>query len=414
MLMDVNPVIFGCCGLGGFAGTICDRLLTHSQLQYPVIKLAAACDPEPERNPQRVAALRDAGVKVFQHFHELLAEPLEAVWLPLPIDLHRAFTEQALKAGKAVMCEKPAAGCVEDVDAMIAARDRARLHAAIGFQDVYQPANIALKQRLVSGEFGKPTSATLLACWPRGQRYYQRNSWAGKLQRNGTWVLDSPASNALSHFIHLVMFLLGPDGGEAAHPVRLEAELYRSNPIENYDTCSLRIHLSCGAEFIVALTHACAENMDPEIQITSERASISVLPGKSISITRGQSIESISYDGGRYGNVIGAFTRRLRGTPDAPSGGTLEMARAHVVAINGASQAAAVHDVPGDLHTLVPAKDGSPVRAVRDITQTLRRCVRERKLLHESNLAPWSRPAQRIDLGGYKQFTGPKGMVSRT
>jgi predicted dehydrogenase len=406
--MDVNPVIFGCCGLGGFAGTICDRLLTHSQLQNPVIKLAAACDPEPERNPQRVAALRDAGVKVFQHFHELLAEPVEAVWLPLPIDLHRPFTELALKAGKVVMCEKPAAGCVEDVDAMIAARDRAKLHAAIGFQDVYQPANIALKRRLVSGEFGKPTSATLLACWPRGQRYYQRNTWAGKLQRNGTWVLDSPASNALSHFIHLVLYLLGPAAGEAAQPVSLEAELYRSNPIENYDTCSLRINLAGGADFVVALTHACTENMDPEIQITSERAVIRMLPGKSIDITRGDKVESMSYEGGRYGNVIGAFTRRLRGVSDAPSGGTLEMARAHVVVINGASQAAPVHDVPAAIHTQVPAKDGSPVRAIKDIADTLRQCVRERKLLHESGLAPWSQAAQRIELNGYKSFAGPK------
>src|SRR5262245_18859495 len=225
--MSVKPVIFGCCGLGGFAGTICDRLLTHSQLQNPVIRLAAACDPEPERNPQRVTALRDAGVKVFQHYHELLAEPIEAVWLPLPIDLHRPFTEQALTAKKVVMCEKPAAGCVQDVDAMIAARDKSKIHVAIGFQDVYQPANIALKQRLLSGELGKPTSATLLACWPRGERYYRRNTWAGKLQRNGVWVLDSPASNALSHFIHLVMYLLGPSAGEAAQPTAIDAELYR-------------------------------------------------------------------------------------------------------------------------------------------------------------------------------------------
>jgi predicted dehydrogenase len=406
--MSVKPVIFGCCGLGGFAGTICDRLLTHSQLQNPVIKLTAACDPEPERNPQRVTALRDAGVKVFQHFHELLAEPIEAVWLPLPIDLHRPFTEQALAAGKVVMCEKPAAGCVQDVDAMIAARDRAKLHVAIGFQDVYQPANVTLKHRLVGGELGKPTSATLLACWPRGERYYRRNTWAGKLQRNGVWVLDSPASNALSHFIHLVMYLLGPTVDQAAQPVSVEAELYRSNAIENYDTCSLRIKLEGGIDFVVGLTHACAENIDPEIMITTEQAQIRLLAGKSIDISCNGREESMSLEGGRYGNVIGAFARRLRGASDAPSGATLEMARAHVVAINGASQAAAVCDVPAEHHALATAKDGSPVRAIRNITPILRRCAAERKLLHESGLAPWSQPGAKIDLAGYHRFGGPK------
>jgi predicted dehydrogenase len=338
-----------------------------------------------------------------------LAEPVDAVWLPLPIDLHRPFTEQALAAGKVVMCEKPAAGCVEDVDAMIVARDKAKIHVAIGFQDVYQPANIALKQRLVSGELGKPTSATLLACWPRGERYYRRNTWAGKLQRNGTWVLDSPASNALSHFIHLVMYLLGPTMGEAAPPTSIQAELYRSNSIENYDTCNLRIKVASEVDFLVALTHACAENVDPEINITTDRAAIRVLPGKSIEITRDGKQESMSLEGGRYGNVIGAFARRLQGEPNAPSGATLEMARAHVLAINGASQASPIVDVPADQHHTVPAKDGSPVRAIRDIAPILRKCITQRQLLHESGLVSWSRAAEKLDLTAYKKFTGLRG-----
>jgi hypothetical protein len=252
-----------------------------------------------------------------------------------------------------------------------------------------------------------------LACWPRGERYYRRNTWAGKLQRNGVWVLDSPASNALSHFIHLVMYLLGPKAGEAAQPTAIEAELYRSNPIENYDTCSLRIKLKGGIDFVVALTHACPENIDPEIHITTDQASIRLLAGKSLEVNRDGRQESLSLEGGRYGNVIGAFAKRLRGAADAPSGATLEMARAHVLAINGASQAAAVHDVPAEQHVPVLAKDGSPVRAIRDVAQILRKCVAEKKLLHESGLASWSRPAGRIDLSGYRDFPGPKKSLSR-
>jgi predicted dehydrogenase len=413
--MTSNPVVFGCAGLGGFAGTICDRLLTHSQLQNPIIRLAAVCDPEPERNPQRVSALREAGVKVFQHFHELLSEAIEAVWLPLPIDLHRPFTEQALAAGKAVMCEKPAAGCVQEVDAMIAARDRSNLHVAIGFQDVYQPTNIALKQRLMSGELGRPKSATLLACWPRGDRYYRRNTWAGKLQRNGAWVLDSPASNALSHFIHLVMYVLGRTPAEAARPLAIEAELYRANAIENYDTCCMRIKLAGDIDFVVALTHACTETIEPEIEIITDRARVRLLAGRSIEIRResggDNGVESISQEGGRYGNVIGAFSRRLRGVADAPCGATLEMARAHVVAINGASEAAAVHDVPANVLISGTAKDGSPVRAIPDIHNIFRQCTQQRKLLHESGLAPqWARKAQGTGLDGYARFGGPKRM----
>ena len=66
--------------------------------------------------------LKALGVQTARTFEQLLELDIDAVWLPLPIDLHRPFTETALAAGKAVMCEKPAAGSVDDVDAMIAAR----------------------------------------------------------------------------------------------------------------------------------------------------------------------------------------------------------------------------------------------------------------------------------------------------
>ena len=60
------------------------------------------------------------------------------------------------------------------------------------------------------------------------------------MQRDGRWVMDSPAANALSHFLQLPLYLLGPSMNQAATPVKVEAELYRANSIENYDTCSIR------------------------------------------------------------------------------------------------------------------------------------------------------------------------------
>lgn len=406
--MSFKPVIFGCAGLGGFAGGICDRLLAHNQIANAPVRLAAVCDPEPQRYPQRVAALRAAGVKVFQSFTELLNEPIEAVWLPLPIDLHRSFTEQALEAGKAVMCEKPAAGCVDDVDAMIAARDRSGLHVAIGFQDVYQPELIALKRRLLSGELGKPTSVTLVACWPRGDRYYRRTGWAGAIQRNGVWILDSPANNAIAHYIHLVMYLLGPQMDQASEPLHVQAELYRAHPIENYDTCSMRIRLSAGVDFVLALTHACDRQLDAQIDIVTDKGSIRVQASKSYQIRLGDSLQTVHLDGSRYRSVIGTFAARLRGDTDAPVGATLEMARAHTVAVNGASQAAAITQVPADWIVPSSAGDWGTVQAIRGIVPILQQCVQRRQMLHESGLVPWSTPPQGIDLHNYRHFPGPK------
>src|SRR5581483_895161 len=105
----------------------------------PAATLAAVCDPALERFGARVRDLASRGVTIAKSFDQLLACDIEAVWLPLPIDLHRPYTENALAAGRAVMCEKPAAGSVDDVDAMIEARDRSRLPVIVGFQDIYQP-----------------------------------------------------------------------------------------------------------------------------------------------------------------------------------------------------------------------------------------------------------------------------------
>src|SRR5665213_934650 len=201
-----GPVLFGLTGLGGYAGWACDQLLAEQTTpvdpSYPPIKLVA-------------------------------------VWLPLPIDLHRTFTEKCLMAGKAVLVEKPAAGSIDDVDAMIAARDRTGLLTAVGFQNLFDPAVWAVKKRLLDGAIGQVRSASVLACWPRSQAYFNRAPWAGKLQHNGVWVLDSPANNAMAHFLNLALFLLGSTQVDSANPITVEAELYRANSIENYDTCSV-------------------------------------------------------------------------------------------------------------------------------------------------------------------------------
>src|SRR5207248_7972248 len=187
----------------------------------PAVKLLYAVEPDQVTHAERIAAVREHGVRVFSDYKELLATDVEAVWLPVPIDLHRRFTEMAVAAGKAVMCEKPAAGSVDDVDAMIAARDRAGRPVLIGFQDIYQPAVATLKQRMLCGEFGKPLSATVIGCWPRSERYFGRNDWAGRFKRDGRWVMDSPATNALAHFINLAMFLLGPAPASSASPTHV-------------------------------------------------------------------------------------------------------------------------------------------------------------------------------------------------
>jgi predicted dehydrogenase len=405
--MSRAPVRFGVAGLGGYAGYISDRLLTEGNACLSHARLVAVCDPELDRFPERISELQNQGVAVVSTLDDLLAHDIEAVSLPVPIDLHRPFTEAALCAGKAVLCEKPAAGSVDDVDAMIAARGATRLPVGIGFQDVYQPGVHELKRRILRGDFGVVLSASVCGCWPRGDRYYRRNTWAGRIKRNGRWVLDSPANNALAHYVHLALFLLGPTENTSAVPDEVEAELYRANPIENYDTCSLRLTFDGGSHALIGLTHACATNMEPDVLIRTEHARIRYSPARRIEIATPSVTETIKLLRNPHSAMFETMQKWLRDGSESAAGGTLEMARAHTVAINAASQAAAVVDIPAEF--IEPALDerGAPLRTVRGLVAALKGSISEGRMLHESGLVPWSVPARDMDTRAYRHFDGP-------
>jgi predicted dehydrogenase len=401
-----ESISIGVTGLGGYGAQIATRLLADADKPSAPVKLAAVCDPGLERWPQRVQELSAAGVKVVGDFDQMLAMPIDSVWLPLPIHLHAPYTLRALDAGKAVLCEKPAAGAVQHVDAMIAARDARRLPVAVAYQDLFQPGIWELKRRIIRGDFGIVLSASVLGCWPRGLWYFNRNSWAGAIARDGQWVLDSPANNAMAHYLHLAQFLLGADERGSATPSEVEAELYRANDIENYDTCSLRLTFANGAHLLVAMTHACQASIEPTIVIRTQFARIRVYARQRIEIQKSAVTERIPLIADHFSPMLGTWARWVReGVAATLQGGTLEMARAHTVAINAASEVSPVTPLSGDVIATVET-DRGPLRAIPGIEVAMQASIEAGRMLHESARAAWSRPAQDLHVQDYRQFTG--------
>ncbi len=73
----------------------------------------------------RAAAERLGILRAFGSYEELLADPeIEAVYNPLPNELHVPWTIKALEAGKHVLCEKPIGLDADEARSLIAARDR--------------------------------------------------------------------------------------------------------------------------------------------------------------------------------------------------------------------------------------------------------------------------------------------------
>lgn len=89
-------------------------------------------------------------------YEALLADPaIDAVYIPLPNHLHVPWALKALAAGKHVLCEKPVAMTLAEVDALIAARDASGLLAAEAYMIVHHPQWQRVRDWIAAGEIGR-------------------------------------------------------------------------------------------------------------------------------------------------------------------------------------------------------------------------------------------------------------------
>ena len=93
--------------------------------------------------------------KAYGSYEELLADPaVEAVYIPLPNELHCEWTVKALNAKKHVLCEKPLAPTTEEIERMIAAANENGVLLMEAFAYLHSPIISAVKAELDSGAIG--------------------------------------------------------------------------------------------------------------------------------------------------------------------------------------------------------------------------------------------------------------------
>lgn len=109
------------------------------------------------RNKEKVDEFRDTFG--FEHAYYSLEEMLEddaieAVYIPLPNNLHKEWVIKAAKKGKSVLCEKPLSGSEEDVKEMIRVCDEEGVAFMEAFAYLHSPIIKEIKDVLDSGEIG--------------------------------------------------------------------------------------------------------------------------------------------------------------------------------------------------------------------------------------------------------------------
>lgn len=93
--------------------------------------------------------------RAYGSYEALLADPeIDVIYNPLPNHLHAEWTIKAVEAGKHVLCEKPLALSVAEVDAIIAAARKHGRVVAEAFMYRHHPQTLKVMELVKSGSLG--------------------------------------------------------------------------------------------------------------------------------------------------------------------------------------------------------------------------------------------------------------------
>lgn len=254
----MNEVSLLLVGIGGYGENYIKELLSR---EIPGTALVAVADPFLDKSPWR-EAIAGHGIPVFRSPDEFYAAGKKAdlVVISSPIHTHYGYIVTALEHGSNVLCEKPVSISLPMMDELIERERASGLFVAVGYQLCFSRDVLAMKNDILSGMYGVPVRMKSLRMMRRGDQYYARNGWAGKLNCHGEHVFDSPVSNACAHQIQNMLYLLGSSIGTTAGITGVDGELWKGRPsIENYDSAALRIHTDRDVDLLYYTAHCLDE-----------------------------------------------------------------------------------------------------------------------------------------------------------
>jgi predicted dehydrogenase len=205
-------------------------------------RVLAICDLDPGRLKSIGGEFQVA--RRSPSFDEVLRmDDVEIVDICTPPGLHVPQSLAALAAGKQVICEKPIAGSLADVDRLVAAEQRAPGRIMPIFQYRFGNGLQKAKRVIDRGLAGKPYLATVETAWKRDAKYYAV-PWRGRWETELGGVL-------VTHAIHshdILTYLMGPVASVFARTAT------RVNPIEVEDCAAASVAMASGALVSLAAT----------------------------------------------------------------------------------------------------------------------------------------------------------------
>lgn len=404
-MTTAQKITLGLVGIGGYGGTYLSQIFAEAEELG--IELVGTVDPIPAQS-SHLAQLQAAKIPIYATLEEFYTHhQADLLVIASPIQHHMPQTRLALQHGSHVLCEKPLSATIQDGLKTLDQMQTSKRFVAIGYNWSFSPSIQALKADILAGEFGRALRLKSLVLWHRWVPYYTRNRWAGRIHSDdGAWILDSPVNNATAHYLHNLFYLLGDAPHTSAQPVDVQAELYRANAIENYDTAALRAHTAQGTEILFYTAHPVAENQGPHFVLEFEKAILQYNgPGHDI---------MAHFQDGRIQSYPDphptAHSHKLRCCVENVRQGTPPLcdvvaATAHTRCMNGAQESAPILPFP---QSLVHEEDNRGW--VEGLGAVMVDCYQQACLPGEKGVS-WAQKGAVIDLRHYDHFPQPHAQL---
>ncbi len=243
----------GIVGLGAIAPIHIKAILNCGQ------KIAAICDVNAEKC-KKINAEFSLGAKEFTDYRKMLESgEVESVHVCTPHFLHAEIICKALDLGIHVLCEKPLALNLSQIDDIERAVKKSSATLGVCFQNRYNASVLYLKEFFKD----KPIfAATGNLVWRRDKEYYASGAWRGKKQYEGGGVMINQAI----HTLDLLQWFCGMPKSVIAHCSNNSLQ----GVIDVEDTAYGLFSLENGGKFVMNATNSSTSSFPTVLMFRSE------------------------------------------------------------------------------------------------------------------------------------------------
>jgi len=148
-----QPIGVGCIGLGTRGGD-----LINAVVHVPGVKVVAVCDVYEPHRAKGIERSRNADVKAYEDYRDLLADPnVDAVVIATPDHWHCQMVLDAVQAGKDIYCEKGFSRTLAEAKRMRDALKQSRVVFQLGHHARQATCALQAKELIAQGILGPVT-----------------------------------------------------------------------------------------------------------------------------------------------------------------------------------------------------------------------------------------------------------------